>query len=104
MYNLRGNYCNSTPAVVCGEAEDKRVISHLFTPSAKLLLLHKSIEKLLLPWRDRIKSSAHVQQPHPDKSSNPQVRMGMKASAFVSVVTRGRFRTPGALPTAFPRG
>lgn len=58
MYNLRANDCNSTPAVICGAAEDKEVTSHLFTPSAKPLLLHKSAEKLLLPWWDRIKSPA----------------------------------------------
>lgn len=45
MYNLRANYCNSTPAVICGIAEDKRVISQLFTPSVKLLLLHESVKK-----------------------------------------------------------
>ena len=71
MYNLRANYCNSTPAVIYGTAEDKRVISHLFMPSTKLLLLHKSVEKLLLPWWDRIKSPVHVQQAAPREKFKP---------------------------------
>jgi len=49
-HNLRANYCNSTPAVTCGIVEGRRIISHLFTPPVKLLLLHESVEKLLLPW------------------------------------------------------